>query len=61
MNKKKEKQTLSIRIPPVLNKKLDKHVATMGLSKNAFILSLINQAITIAEDRKIKNYNPIKS
>lgn len=55
MDKKKAKQNLTIRIPPTLNKKLDKHVATMGLSKNAFILSLINQVIATAEGKKNQN------
>lgn len=55
MDKKKAKQNLTIRIPPTLNKKLDKHVATMGLTKNAFILSLINQAIANAESKRQQN------
>ena len=39
------KELVSVRIPKELNQKLAEHVATMGLSKAAFILNLINKEL----------------
>ena len=46
------KELVSVRLPKALNKKLAKHVKPMGLSKNAFILSLINREL--AEAKKLQ-------
>ena len=51
-NDKNSKMALTIRIPTALNKKLDKHVAVMGLTKSAFLLSLINQAVSRVDSKK---------
>ena len=40
-----KKELVSVRIPKELNKKFAEHVAPLGLSKNAFILNLINQEL----------------
>lgn len=40
------KELLSVRIPKELNKKFSKHIAPLGISKNAFILSLIHKEIS---------------
>lgn len=55
MNKKTAKMNLTIRIPPTLNKQLDKHVAAMGMTKSAFILSLINQALDSKGEKKSRS------
>jgi|GEM_PF-3566472 len=45
MNSLKKKELVSLRIPPDLNKRLANHVKPMGLSKNAFILGLVNREL----------------
>lgn len=40
-----KKELVSVRIPKELNKKFAKHVASMGISKTAFILNLINREL----------------
>lgn len=40
-----EKELVSVRIPKELNKKLSLYVKKMGISKNAFILTLINKEL----------------
>ena len=37
----KEKRQINIRIPPELDRRLENHVQKIGISKQAFILSLI--------------------
>lgn len=41
-----KKELVSVRIPEPLNRKLAEHVAPLGMSKNAFILSLINKELS---------------
>lgn len=45
MDSPKRKELLSLRIPPELNRRLANHVKPMGLSKNAFILGLVNREL----------------
>ncbi len=45
MDSLKRKELLSLRIPPELNRQLANHVKPMGLSKNAFILGLVNREL----------------
>ena len=40
-----KKNNLTIRIPININKKFTKHVSKIGISKNAFILNLINKEL----------------
>lgn len=40
-----EKELISVRIPKELNRRFAKHVASLGISKTAFILNLINQEL----------------
>ena len=42
---KEKKELVSLRIPVNLNKKLEEYVAPMGLSKNAYILGLLNREL----------------
>jgi len=43
------KELVSVRIPKELNKRLAEHVATIGISKTAFILNLINRELSKAK------------
>lgn len=40
-----EKEMVSVRIPKSMNQKLTTYVKQIGITKNAFILNLINQEI----------------
>lgn len=40
-----KKELVSVRIPKELNTRFAKHVASMGISKTAFILNLINKEL----------------
>lgn len=40
-----EKELVSVRIPKELNKKFAEHVASMGISKTAFILNFLNHEL----------------
>ncbi|CQR74124.1 hypothetical protein [Sporomusa ovata] len=42
---KPKKEMVSVRIPEDMNGKLEQHVSGLGVSKNAFILMLIAQAL----------------
>lgn len=41
-----KKELLSIRIPSHINKRLGEHVQQLGISKNAFVLNLINEELS---------------
>lgn len=41
-----KKELVSVRIPKELNKKLAEHVAAKGISKTAFILTLIDKEVS---------------
>lgn len=45
-----KKELVSVRIPTELNKKLAEHVAAKGISKTAFILTLIDKEISKKEN-----------
>ena len=47
-----EKELVSVRIPKELNKKLTALVAEKGISKTAFILTLIDKEISKKSDNK---------
>lgn len=47
-----KKELVSVRIPKELNKKLAEHVATKGISKTAFILTLINNELAKPNDNQ---------
>lgn len=42
-----KKQLLSVRIPMEINKQLSEHVKQLGISKNAFILTLLNKELKV--------------
>lgn len=46
-----EKEMVSVRIPKNMNQKLTEYVKEIGITKNAFILSLINQEIEKYQDK----------
>lgn len=47
MNSLKEKELVSVRIPIEMNKQLTEHVKQLGISKNAFILTLLNKELKV--------------
>jgi len=47
-----KKELVSLRIPAKLNKKLTEYLAPIGLSKNAYILSLIYKELKKEESTK---------
>lgn len=47
-----KKELVSVRIPTELNKKLAEHVAAKGISKTAFILTLIDKEISKEKSNK---------
>lgn len=46
-----EKEMVSVRIPKNMNQKLTEYVKKIGITKNAFILSLIKQEIEKYQDK----------
>lgn len=50
MKTKIKKETLSIRLPVELNKKFTKYITSLGMSKNAFIISLIIKELEKQKD-----------
>lgn len=48
--KSSKKELVSVRIPKELNKKFAEHVASMGLTKAAFILNIINKELANAKN-----------
>ena len=47
-----KKELVSLRIPEILNRKLAEYVAPLGMSKNAFILSLIYRELKIEAEHE---------
>ena len=43
MTQKENKNRITVRLPAELNSKLSKYLEPIGISKNAFILGLINK------------------
>ena len=52
MKTEKIKKQLGIRIPPELDRRLENHVQKIGISKPAFILSLIFRELEEKSDNK---------
>lgn len=49
-----KKEMVSVRVPQELNKKLTEYLAPMGMTKNSFILGLINRELDKAKRMKVK-------
>lgn len=45
MNSLNKRELVSIRIPIGMNKRLSTHVKQLGISKNAFVLNLLNKEL----------------
>ena len=48
----KEKERITVRLPNELNKQLTEYLAPKGITKNAFILGLINKELDKAKKRE---------
>lgn len=51
------KELLTLRLPTEINQKFSKIVSSLGISKNAFVLSLIHKEIKKAEKNNLDNKN----
>lgn len=51
-SKTPKKEMVSLRIPQPLNKRLTEYLAPKGITKNAFILGLINKELDKAKKRE---------
>ena len=52
---KTEKEMVSVRIPKAMNKRLDKYVDAIGVSKTAFILMLVSRELNCSIENALQN------
>lgn len=48
-----KKELISVRLPPAINKKFTEHVHALGISKNAFLLNIINKELLKAQKKNV--------
>ena len=48
------KERITVRLPAELNKKIGIHTEQLGISKNAFVLNLINKELAKKKDTQMK-------